>query len=239
MNLLELFSGTHSVGKVANELGYNVISVDMCDYKGKHPPTHKCDIMEFDYKKYPKDFFTIIHGSPPCVFYSSLQSTWIGREKRDIKTKEKYVFTREIYEEKLKLSDTWVKKTLEIIDYFKPKLWFIENPKSGKLKNREFMKDIPYYDVDYCMYSDWGYKKSTRFWTNKKDFIPKICDKNCGNMVEVGEKTLHKKNCGNSKLQKITREHYRHKKDVGDVGGGTNRLMRYRIPPQLIKELLT
>jgi hypothetical protein len=32
------------------------------------------------------------------------------------------------------------------------------------------MKDIPFYDVDYCMYSDWGYKKRTRIWTNKTDF---------------------------------------------------------------------
>ena len=30
---------------------------------------------------------------------------------------------------------------LEIIDYFKPKFWFIENPDGGKLKEQEFMKD--------------------------------------------------------------------------------------------------
>ena len=28
MNLLELFSGTHSIGYVASSMGYNVISVD-------------------------------------------------------------------------------------------------------------------------------------------------------------------------------------------------------------------
>ena len=29
MRLLELFSGTHSVGKVATELGYEVLSLDV------------------------------------------------------------------------------------------------------------------------------------------------------------------------------------------------------------------
>ena len=26
------------------------------------------------------------------------------------------------------------------------------------------MKDIPFIDVDYCMFSDWGYQKPTRIW---------------------------------------------------------------------------
>ena len=33
--------------------------------------------------------------------------------------------------------------------------------------------DYPYYDVDYCMYSNWGYRKRTRIWTNLKGFEPK------------------------------------------------------------------
>jgi hypothetical protein len=83
-------------------------------------------------------------------------------------------------------ADKLVLKTLEIIDYFDCEYWFMENPQTGKLKNREIMKDIPFYDVDYCMYSDWGYQKRTRIWTNKKDFNNKLCDKSgaCGNMVQ-------------------------------------------------------
>ena len=38
MNHLELFSGTHSFGKVSSELGYNVISLDR-DLNAKCPFT--------------------------------------------------------------------------------------------------------------------------------------------------------------------------------------------------------
>ena len=43
MRLLELYSGTGSVGRVAEEIGYEVVSVDITDKY--HPPTIKTDIM--------------------------------------------------------------------------------------------------------------------------------------------------------------------------------------------------
>ena len=97
--------------------------------------------------------------------------------------------------------------------------------------------DIEPYTVDYCMYSNWGYKKKTRFWTNKKNFSPKLCNKKCGNIIEVDDTLIHKKNCGNSKYQAMASKH---KKDVSiDVGGGgTQKLQRYKIPPKLVFELL-
>jgi hypothetical protein len=55
MNILECFSGTGSVGKVAESLGWNVVSVDSV-----FPATHHGDIMDFDYKQYPKDYFQVI-----------------------------------------------------------------------------------------------------------------------------------------------------------------------------------
>ena len=67
MNVLELFSGTKSVGKICDELGWESISVDMI-----LPATHQCDIMDFDYKQYPKDTFDIIWASPPCTEYSAM-----------------------------------------------------------------------------------------------------------------------------------------------------------------------
>ena len=58
MRILELFSGTKSVGKCCNQLGWESISVDL-----ELPADHQVDIMKFDYKQYPKDHFDIIWGS--------------------------------------------------------------------------------------------------------------------------------------------------------------------------------
>ena len=175
MYCLELFSGTKSVGKVCDKLGWNTISVDMI-----LEADHKVDIMDFDYKQYPKDYFNIIWASPPCCSFSILQGSWIGKHKRV--NGELVLFTEEQRQLDMLEGDKLVKKTLEIINYFNCENWFMENPQSGKLKDREYMKDIPYYDVDYCKYSDWGYRKRTRIWTNKKDWINLMCKKDCNNM---------------------------------------------------------
>ena len=55
-----------------------------------------------------------------------------------------------------------VKKTLEIIDYFKPKYWTIENPQTGLLKKQEFMEELPYFDIGYCKYG-FNYRSELEF----------------------------------------------------------------------------
>jgi len=234
VKVLELFSGTGSVGKVCKQLDWEVVSVDMI-----LPADHECDIMDFDYKQYDKDEFDIVWASPPCTYYSGLQNCWIGRKKKD-----GILVTKETIEEKMKEADKLILKSFEIIDYFNCEYWFMENPATGQLKNREVMKGLPFYDVSYCMYSDWGYEKKTRIWTNKKDWNNLLCDKSgsCGNMVNSqhkkvlgngyvmidGKKTL----CNTKELRK------KHKKDVSiSIGSGTNRLDRYRIPEDLIFSL--
>jgi site-specific DNA-cytosine methylase len=209
MNVLELFSGTGSVGKCCKELGLNVISLDLL-----LPATHQIDIMNFDYKQYPKDHFGIIWASPPCTEYSKLQDCWLNKMKKGV------LFTKEVQEENMKQADKLVLKTLEIIEYFKPNYWFMENP-LGKMKDREIMKDKFYHIVDYCMYSDWGYRKRTCIWTNKTNWNAKVCNKDCGNMVG----NLHKNNIGNTKRRKAT-------------NGVCFKLHdRYRVPPDLIYSL--
>ena len=299
MSVLELFSGTRSVGKVCDEIGFKSVSVDLI-----LDADHKVDIMEFDYKQYDKDAFDIIWASPPCTAYSNLQNCWLNRERNG------KLFTKEKMEEERKEADKLVLKTLEIIKYFSPSLWFIENPQTGQLKNREYMKDLPYYDVDYCMYSDWGYKKRTRIWTNKEYFDAKLCDGKgtCGNMIEIktdgavhtgyktpiksdtriihknpigdndkckrakkqmqhktilgngyeiidGKKTicntkelrdkfrekkqmLHKTNLGNTERINKSKKQMKHNDNCILKGGSTNILLRYRIPPKLIHDLL-
>ena len=228
MNILEVFKGTGSVGKVCEALGHNVVSVDIVE---KYKPTHLCDVMDFDYKQYPRDYFQVVWCSPPCTNYSKLKTCWYNR-----KLKDGTIYTKEENMKDMNEADKIVLKSFEIIDYFNPHYWFVENPATGRLKDRDIMKDKKiFYDVDYCMYSDWGYKKTTRIWTNRTDFEPLICDGrgSCGNMIIEDNCKLHKVNLGGG-----NKERMKHVKNVSDFGGGTSRDMRYRIPPQLIYSLI-
>ena len=71
-------------------------------------------------------------------------------------------------------ADVLVQKCLEIIEFYQPRLWFLENPDTGYLKSRPFMQNLPYDLVDYCMYGT-DYRKRTRIWTNAH-WTPKLCD---------------------------------------------------------------
>ena len=156
MKVLEVFSGTGSVGKCCTALGWDVVSVDIM-----YNPTHKCDILDFDYKQYKKDEFDIVWASPPCTEYSKAKSQGI----RKIDEANKIVL-----------------RTLEIINYFNCHWWFIENPQTGLLKKQSFMEDLPYVDCDYCMYGK-PYRKRTRIWTNKKCNML-LCNKECGSFID-------------------------------------------------------
>ena len=161
MKLLELFSGTGSVGKVAKELGFDVVSLDLKD------ANINTDILNWDYKQLNRNNFKIIWASPPCVEYSIAKTTGVR---------------------KIDYANSIVKKTIEIINYFNPSVWFIENPQTGLLKHQEFMKDFDYFDLDYCKYG-FPYRKRTRIWTNLKTWKPRpLCKKDCGNIIDNKQK---------------------------------------------------
>jgi len=246
MRLLELFSGTHSIGKVAVQKGYEVVSLDR-----DLPATFKEDILTWNYKIYPPKHFDVITASPVCLWWSVLRNTWIGRKCKTIHLTD--VVTMEMLNKDI---DTFgkpmVNKIFEIIKYFQPKYWWIENPQTGKMKNyieSMFPEFNIYYDVDYCHYSDWGYQKRTRFWTNIKDFKPKVCKKDCNNLIERGKSKVHKNclagnnwiidngkaiNCKTKELRIKYKEQLKEKPKIKN----TTRNERYRIPPNLISELL-
>jgi len=264
MRLLELFSGTHSIGKVAKEIGIEVISVDRdldgdCPFKsGYKSDFHiKDDIMTWDYKIYEPGDFDIITASPVCLFWSALRRTWIGRKCKSIHPTE--VITKEHIQSEIDLhGKPMVDKVFEIIEYFQPKFWWIENPQTGTMKNyitEKYPEYDTYYDVSYCKYSNYGYEKKTRFWTNIKDFEPLRCNKDCENIVTINKQKLHKIHMGTSKTvedngkiirvnSKALREKYKDYKNLQTgknhkVGNGkTSRFERYRIPEKLIEELL-
>lgn len=167
MKILDLFSGSGSVAKVAENLGHKVITLDICDKLCR--PDVLIDVLKWDYASaYKPGYFDFIWASPPCTEYSLAKSMAIAKHGGF---------------RNLDLADSIVQKTLEILDYFQPKFWVIENPFTGLLKKRPFMANIPFVDVSYCQYGT-DYRKNTRLWTNIAAFQPKICNKkNCSKMI--------------------------------------------------------
>ena len=120
MKLLELFSGTGSVGRPWRENNHEVISVDI---DPRYQPEICEDILQLSYCKLP--IVDIVWASPPCDQYSRARTRGGPRN--------------------LVLADSLVSKTIEIIKYFQtlnPDLiWFIENGGSTLLWGREAAKD--------------------------------------------------------------------------------------------------
>ncbi len=200
MKLLELFSGTGSVGKVARDLDWEVTSVDISDELGHVDIL--TDIMKWDYKVYAPNHFDIIWGSPPCASFSKFQNCRIGIGGRTMETLRANMHA---------VGVPLLMKLLEIIAYFQPTFYFIENPQTGRMK--EFLS-LPHYDVDYCRYG-YKYRKRTRIWTNVVGFSDKLCE-------------------GEGKCHGV--ENGKHKQQV--IGANTTLAERYSIPRTLIEDLL-
>jgi hypothetical protein len=222
MKVLELFSGTHSIGVVCKELNYEVISVDRdigdtCEkinpsYKSRHHI--KTDIMTWNYKEFSEGSFDIITASPVCTWWSNIRKCNYGKVLKGYNQP----FSEKIYLQDIdKYGKPMVNKVFEIIDYFKPKYWWIENPKTSLMW--KYIKEIkPHYDnynsFDYCKFSNFGYKKSTIFLSNIPNLKGVACKNDCGNIKNM-----------------------KHLSSVEASGGGSNRLERYRIPKELVKYL--
>ena len=159
VRILEMFKGTGSVGNVALRKRWEVVSLDL---DPAAQATHTCDILYWDYTQYPRDHFDCIWASVPCTEYSTIMN------KRPRRLAE---------------ADAIVERTLDIIAYFSPSAWWIENPRDGMLKNREFMLGLPYIDVSYCMYG-YSYRKNTRVYTNVEYENPLICRSDCGKIID-------------------------------------------------------
>ena len=153
MRLLELFSGTKGVSKVAKSLGWETVSLDISP---KYNPDLCMDILNFDETQYPKDYFDFVWASPDCRAYSSARTTaTIDRETA------------------MELSDRLVSKTINIIQYFAAP-YCVENPAFSRLWKREVATSLIDFCVitSYCSYG-YAYRKNTRIASNFPLVLPR------------------------------------------------------------------
>lgn len=213
--LLELFCGTKSVGNIFKEDGYEVVSLD---YNKKFNATHTDDILTWNYKQYPPYYFDVIWASPDCT-------TWSIATGGKYRTKASIYGLNNKFQEKATIGNKMILKVIEILNYFQPNYWFIENPK-GLLQHfpplKEFIEDIGANMnlVYYANYNNWGFPKPTNIWSN----LPLWENETCPEMSK------------DSYIMKLHNYKGKEKRIYIAYDKG-NAEQRSKIPPDLIKRL--
>ena len=168
MRLLELFSGTKSVGRAFAAHGFEVMSIDNV---AALTPDICCDIMTWDYTIFPVGHFDVVWASPPCTQYSIARPK--AKTPRDLEG-----------------ADALVQRALDIIEYFQPRAWYLENPASGLLKTRRVIHGIPNVTVSYCRYGA-SYQKNTTLWVR---YFTTLGDPYVASTARPSEATVHTEN---------------------------------------------
>jgi len=104
MRTLELFAGTQSFSKAVIRAHEQNMAITV-DILPKFQPTHVADILSWDHTIYPPGHFDVVWCSPPCEQYSKARTTGGPRD--------------------LVAADRNVLRCLELIDYYRPRVWIM------------------------------------------------------------------------------------------------------------------
>jgi len=174
--IVELFSGTASVGREFEKKGWNLTTVD-------NDPQFKPDICEnlLDVNTEILGEPDVVWASPPCTCFSvaSISTHWTGGHRAYVPKTDDAV-----------LATLIVEHTLDVIRYLKPRFWFIENPR-GVLRKLPIMAGLQRTTVTYCQYGD-SRMKPTDIWDTVDEFDWRPMCKNgdsCHEAAPRGAKT--------------------------------------------------
>ena len=161
LKVLELFSGTSSVGRAFAARGHEVATVD---YDPRFEATSHADIGCMGVADVRALFGgalpDVVWASPDCTTYSVAA---LGRHRRrDPETGWLMPVTPYA-----KQCDAVNQHLMRLIDALDPKVWFVENPRAS-MRRMPWMGGLPRYTVTYCQYGE-RYMKPTDIWTNHPD----------------------------------------------------------------------
>lgn len=161
MNVLELFAGSRSIGKEAEDMGMNVFSVDWTEYEDIDLVV---DIGEMKKEQVP--FIPdMIWASPDCTTYTIAA---IRKHRNGTEAKSEYAKKCDI------VNTYFIKLIKEWLEINPDMVFFIENPR-GMLRKMPFMLEFKRHTIWYCQYGD-DRAKPTDVWTNSEDWIPRpVC----------------------------------------------------------------
>jgi hypothetical protein len=99
-----------------------------------------------------------------------------------------------------------------LINTLNHKFGGLRTPGAGYSKQVIFMTGVPFLDVDYCQFSDWGYQKPTRIWGCPAiaNLANQVCDhKSCPNLVDAPGGVRHREKLSGNQINFSTKEKYR------------------------------
>lgn len=144
--ILSLFDYSGNWSKPYADAGYQVIKVDI---------KYGFDVLTWNYKVIPKERVVGILAAVPCTDFSLSGAAWFAKKDADGTTEK---------------SCQLVKKTMEIINYFQPGFWVIENPMSRIHKLNPEIGEVKFkfHPYEFAQYDpvprNSQYQKTTWLW---------------------------------------------------------------------------
>ena len=152
MKVLELYAGSRSIGKICDERGHTVFSVDVKPFDGINL-VKDIETLQLEDVPFVPD---MIWDSRPCTTYSLAGISHHRHE--DTTPKTEFAFKCDAMNiHVFSLIKEWQKLNPELI-------WYIENPRAV-LRKMWFMQGLNRTTVTYCSYGDTR-MKPTDIWSN-------------------------------------------------------------------------
>lgn len=158
MNILELFAGSRSIGKIGDELEHNVFSVDWKDYEDIDLVTDIGEMSITDVPFVPD----MVWASPDCTSYS-VAGFRAHRNGTD-PISEYALKCDTVNQHFISLIKEWLKINPDMV-------FFIENPR-GMFRKMPWIQEFKRHTIWYCRYGD-DRAKPTDIWTNSQKWIPR------------------------------------------------------------------
>lgn len=152
MKVLELYAGSRSIGKVAEQYGHEVCSVDIKQF-GDIDIVKDCEFIDlFDLPFIPD----MIWSGTPCTTYSLAGIS----HHRNIDRSAKSEFASKC--DRMNVNN--LNLFSEILELNPRMKWYIENPRAV-LRKMDFMQGLNRTTITYCSYGDTR-MKPTDIWSN-------------------------------------------------------------------------
>lgn len=166
MRVLELFSGTATLSKLAKTLGHDTFTVDLHE-----PADLQADVLTLNAQDLlaASGFSGIdmLWASPPCTGFSVAA---IGRNWR--KDGDQY----HPKSASARLSRELLAHTMNLIDALEPLTWYVENPR-GMARRMSSVQHAKRVTVTYCQYGE-RRMKPTDIWHYSPHWLPRPACRN-------------------------------------------------------------